>query len=43
MSDPHNLHTRLLAGALDVFHVSHRNNNVLLLEHRLVRRIDLQV
>ncbi len=37
------LYSRILAGVLDVFYVAHRNNNVALLEHRLVRRIDLQV
>ena len=37
------LRPRVLAGVLDVFHVSHRNNNVLILYHRMVGRIHLQV
>lgn len=37
------LHTRVLAGVVNVFYVAHRNNNVVLIEHRLVWRIDLQV
>ena len=37
------LDPRVLAGVLDVFYVAHRDNNVVLVEHRLVWRIDLQV
>ena len=37
------LHTCVLTGMLDVLYVSHRNNNVLLLQHRIVGRVHLQV